>query len=72
MKKRTLTFKFSLMFAGFTLVTIAAGSILYEKSHQNPKIDASYENIFKRADAAMYKAKKEMKGPVADRAEMPD
>ena len=26
-----------------------------------PKIDASYENIFKRADAAMYKAKKEMK-----------
>jgi len=28
MKKRTLTFKISLMFAGFTLVTIAAGSIL--------------------------------------------
>ena len=58
MKKRTLTFKFSLMFAGFTLVTIAAGSIL---SYYDPKIDASYENIFKRADAAMYKVKKEMK-----------
>ena len=34
----------------------AIGYALYD-----PKIDASYENIFKRADAAMYKAKKEMK-----------
>ena len=28
MKKRSLTFKFSLMFAGFTFVTLVSGSIL--------------------------------------------
>ena len=49
MKNRTLTFKFTLMFAGFTIITLVVSSILSFKNQTNLYIKQCEESIQKTA-----------------------